>query len=82
MDGLPPLVFKMFHNQLVMLTTALFNKLLEQESYPEMWSSDQSNPYQRKVTENALGAVAYLAWSSGSWSIPLSSGTTVKLVSQ
>ena len=27
-------------------------------------------------------AVAYLAWSSGSWSTPLSSGTTVSIVSQ
>ena len=40
--GLP--VFKMFHNQLVMFTTTLFNKLLKQESYPEIWSSGSIKP--------------------------------------
>ena len=48
MDGLPPLVFKTFHNQLVRFTTALFNKLLEQESYPEIWSSGSIKPIPKK----------------------------------
>ena len=48
LDGLPPLVFKMFHNQLVTFTTALFNKLLEQESYPELWSSGSIIPIHKK----------------------------------
>ena len=48
LDGLPPLVFKMFHNQLVMFATALFNKLLEQESYPEIWSLGSIKPIPKK----------------------------------
>ena len=32
LDGLPPLVFKIFHDQLVTFATVLFNKLLEQEA--------------------------------------------------
>ena len=40
--GLP--VFKMFHNQLVMFTATLFNKLLKQESYPEIRSSGSIKP--------------------------------------
>ena len=49
LDGLPPPVFKMFHNQLVMFATALFNKLLEQESYPEIWSSGSIKLIPKKV---------------------------------
>ena len=48
MDGLLPLVFKIFHNQLIMFTTALFNKLLEQESYPEIWSLGSIKPIPKK----------------------------------
>lgn len=48
LDGLPPLVFKMFHSQLIRFTTALFNKLLEQESYPEVWSSGSIKPIPKK----------------------------------
>ena len=38
----------MFHNQLVTFTTAFFNKLLEQESYPELWSSGSIIPIHKK----------------------------------
>ena len=48
LDGLPPLLFKMFPNQIVTFTTALFNKLLEQESYPELWSSGSIIPIHKK----------------------------------
>ena len=48
LDGLPPLVFKMFHDQLVMFATALFNKLLEQEAYPKIWSSGSIKPIPKK----------------------------------
>ena len=48
LNGLPPLVFKMFHDQLVKLATALFNKLLKQESYPEIWSSGSIKPIPKK----------------------------------
>ena len=58
LDGLPPLVFKMFHDQLVTFATALFIKLLEQEA--KYGAQVQSSPYQRKVTGNALAITGEL----------------------
>ena len=38
------------------------------------------HPAERASAEHVREPVAYLAWSSGSWRTPLSSGTTVRLV--
>ena len=38
----------MFHNQFITFTTTLFNKLLEQESYPEIWSTGSIKPTLKK----------------------------------
>ena len=47
-DGIPPLVFKLFNDKLIMFTTALINKLLEEESYPDAWSLGIIKPILKK----------------------------------
>ena len=49
LDGLPVSTFKMF---LISLTTALFNRLLEQEVFLMYGVQDLSNPYTRRETGN------------------------------
>ena len=44
LDGLPPVIFKSFNNQLVSFIAALFNKLLEQETYLDVWCTDIIKP--------------------------------------
>ena len=48
LDGLPASTFKMFHSHLISFTTALFNKLLEQEVFPEAWSTGLIKPLYKK----------------------------------
>jgi len=43
-DGLPPEIFKGFNSELISFTTALFNKLLEQETYRDAWSTGIIKP--------------------------------------
>ena len=47
-DGLPPVIFKSFNNQLVSFTTALFNKILEQGTFPDVWSTGIIKPIYKK----------------------------------
>ena len=37
LDGLPPSIFKLFHNDLITYFTSLFNKVLSSEQYPNSW---------------------------------------------
>ena len=48
MDGLPPEIFKGFNSQLISFTTALFNKFLAQETYPDAWSTGIIKPIYKK----------------------------------
>lgn len=45
LDGFTPVIFKMFNNQ---LTSFLTNKLLEQEIYPDSWSTGSIEPIYKK----------------------------------
>ena len=47
-DGLLPEIFKSFNSQLISFITALFNKLLEQETYPDAWSTGIIKPIHKK----------------------------------
>ena len=47
-DGLVPEIFKSFNSHLISFTTALFNKLLEQEMYPDAWSTGIIKPIYKK----------------------------------
>jgi len=47
-DGLPPEIFKGFNSQLISFTTALINKLLEEEAYPDAWSTSIIKPIYEK----------------------------------
>jgi len=66
-DGLPPEIFKGFNSQLISFTTALFNKLLEQETCQLTYSVDSifSDNLQTKkahtVTKKKLN---YKLWGS------------------
>ena len=44
MDGLLPGIFKSFNRQLTSFITALFNKLIEQETFPDAWSTGIIKP--------------------------------------
>ena len=48
LDGLPPVIFKSFNNQLISFIAALFNKLLEQETYPDVWCTGIIKPIYKK----------------------------------
>ena len=48
MDGLPPIVFKLFNNQLIQTLVSLFNKVLEDETYLEAWCTGISKPMYKK----------------------------------
>ena len=47
-DGLLLEIFKCFNSQLISFITALFNKLLEQELYPDAWSTGIIIPIHKK----------------------------------
>ena len=47
-NGLSPTVFKLFNNHLISFTTTLFNKLLEQGTFPDSWSTGAIKPTYKK----------------------------------
>ena len=51
-EGLPPIAFKLFNNQLIQTLVSLFNKVLEDETYPEAWSTGIIKPIYKKGSKN------------------------------
>ena len=48
LDGLSPAAFKLFNSHLISFTTSLFNRLLEQGTFPDSWSSGAIKPIYKK----------------------------------
>ena len=48
LDWLPVYTFKKFPCLLISFTTALFNRLLEQEGFPDIWSTGLIKPMHKK----------------------------------
>lgn len=48
LDSLTPTVFKQLSGHLITFTTTLFNKLLEEGTFPDSWSSGAIKPIHKK----------------------------------
>ena len=53
-DERPPITFKLFNNHPIQFMTFLFNKLLEEEVYPEAWCTGLIKPIHKKGSKKDL----------------------------